>query len=71
MDNRFFEQKKSESVVVKSSYGTSLILVIGYVLKENGIEIEDSILEAIVFLILSAVLPIFYALNNPERSDRM
>lgn len=71
MANRLFEQKKSESVVVKSSYSTSLILVLGYILKENGIEIENTILEAIVFLILSAILPIFYALNNPERSDRM
>lgn len=71
MNNDIFEQKKSESVVVKSSYGTSLLLVLGYILKENGIEIESNILEAIIFLVLSAILPIFYALNNPERKDRM
>ena len=64
-------QNKNDSVVVKTSYVTSLVFVIGYFLKENGYEIPNPVIEAVVFLILSAILPIFYALNNPERKDRL
>jgi hypothetical protein len=64
-------QNKKESVVVKTSYVTSIVFVVGYFLKENGYEIPNPILEAIVFLVLSAVLPVFYAWNNPERNDRV
>jgi hypothetical protein len=64
-------QNKKESIVVKTSYVTSIVFVVGYFLKENGYEIPNPILEAIVFLVLSAVLPVFYAWNNPERNDRV
>jgi hypothetical protein len=64
-------QNKKESIVVKTSYVTSIVFVVGYFLKENGYEIPNPILEAIVFLVLSAVLPVFYAWNNPERNYRV
>jgi hypothetical protein len=64
-------QNKNDSVVVKTSYVTSLVFVAGYFLKENGYEIPSPVIEAVVFLVLSAILPIFYALNNPEREDRL